>query len=57
MNYKWVISSCAKDGKTTPLVDALLSSGIFKDIRIDYSYKASKKTKDSKTEELVIVSA
>lgn len=57
MNYKWVISSCAKDGKTTPLVDALLSSGIFKDIRIDYSYKASKKTKVSKTEELVIVSA
>lgn len=56
MNYKWIISSCAKDGNTTSLVNTLVASGLFNERRIDYTYKASKKTKESKTEEIILVS-
>lgn len=53
--YKWVVSSCAKDGKTTRLVELLRDSGLFDERHIDYTYKASKKTKESKTEEILMV--
>ena len=56
MNHKWVFSSCAKDGSTTKLVDTLVACGGFTERRIDYSYKASKKTKESKIEEIILVS-
>ena len=56
MNYKWIISSCAKDGNTTSLVNTLVASGLFNERRLDYTYKASKKTKESKTEEIILVS-
>ena len=56
MNYKWILSSCAKDGNTTSLVNTLVASGLFNERRIDYTYKASKKTKESKTEEIILVS-
>ena len=56
MRYKWIVSSCAKDGNTTKLVENLRASGAFDERRIDYNYKASKKTKESKTEEIILVS-
>jgi site-specific DNA-adenine methylase len=56
MRYKWIVSSCAKDGNTTKLVEILRASGAFDERRIDYTYKASKKTKESKTEEILLVS-
>ena len=56
LRYKWIISSCAKDGNTTQLVNTLVASGGFTERRIDYTYKASKKTKESKTEEIILVS-
>jgi site-specific DNA-adenine methylase len=54
-DYKWVVSSCAKDEKTTRLVELLRDSGLFNERHIDYTYKASKKTKESKTEEIIMV--
>ncbi len=54
-DYKWVVSSCAKDEKTTRLVELLRDSGLFSERHIDYTYKASKKTKESKTEEIIMV--
>ena len=56
MRYKWIVSSCAKDGNTTKLVEILRNCGAFDERRIDYTYKASKKTKESKTEEIILAS-
>ena len=56
MRYKWIVSSCAKDDNTTKLVEILRASGAFDERRIDYTYKASKKTKESKTEEIILSS-
>ena len=55
-NYRWIVSSCMRDGRTTNLVDILISSGQFHEKQVTCIYKASKKTRDSDTSEIILCS-
>lgn len=52
--YKYVLSSCAKDGATTRLVETLMDSGEYDVIKVQHVYKAAKKSKISDTLELIL---
>jgi site-specific DNA-adenine methylase len=52
--YKYVLSSCAKDGATTRLVETLRDSGEYDVIKVQHVYKAAKKSKLSDTVELIL---
>ena len=52
--YKYVLSSCSKDGKTTRLIETLQASGKYDTIEVPHVYKAAKKSKSSKTLELIL---
>ena len=54
--YKYILSSCSKDGKTTVLVETLRNSGQYDVHEVPHVYKAAKKSKSSDTMELILVS-
>ena len=54
--YKYVLSSCSKDGKTTRLVETLRDSGMYDTTEVPHVYKAAKKSKASETVELILCS-
>ena len=53
-DYKYVLSSCSKDGKTTRLIETLQASGKYDTIEVPHVYKAAKKSKSSNTLELIL---
>lgn len=55
-DYKYVLSSCSKDGKTTRLVETLRDSGMYDTTEVPHVYKAAKKSKTSETVELILCS-
>lgn len=55
-DYKYVLSSCSKDGKTTRLIETLQASGKYDTIEVPHVYKAAKKSKSSNTLELILCS-
>lgn len=52
--YRYVLSSCRKDGKTTRLVETLMASGQYEMLEVPHFYKAAKKTRNSDTVELIL---
>ena len=52
--YRWVVSSCLKDGIYSPFAERLKASGLFQVREIGHTYKASKKTRNQDTRELIL---
>ena len=52
--YRWVVSSCIKDGAWSRFASRIKSSGLFQVREIGHTYKAAKKTRNQDTRELVM---